>query len=198
MKKAGVSVRRRKKFKRTTDSNHKLPIASNLLDRQFEVEQPNAVWCADITYLWTIQGWLYLAVVIDLYSRKIVGWALNNSLRTPLVKDALTMAYWRRKPGKGLVHHSDRGSQYAGSEYQELLEQYGMTCSMSRKGDCWDNAVMESFYSTLKTELIYHENFRTRDEARKAVFEYIEMFYNRIRRHSTLGYLSPADFELAA
>jgi len=195
MKKAGVSVRRRKKFKRTTDSNHKLPVAANLLDRQFEVGQPNSVWCADITYLWTIQGWLYLAVVIDLYSRKIVGWALNNSLKTPLVKDALTMAYWRRKPGKGLIHHSDRWSQYADSEYQKLLEQYGMTCSMSRKGDCWDNAVVESFFHSLKTEWIGDIIYQTRDEARGDVIEYIEMFYNSHRLHSFLGYKNPNGFE---
>ncbi len=153
MKKAGVSVKYSKRFKRTTDSNHKLPIAPNLLNRRFEVEKPNAVWCGDISYLWTSHGWLYLAVVIDLYSRKIVGWAMSNHLKAPLVKEALTMAYWRRKPSKGLIHHSDSGSQYAGSKYQELLEKYGMTCSMSRKGDCWDNAVVESFFYSLKTEL---------------------------------------------
>ncbi len=134
MKKAGVSVKRRKKFKRTTDSNHNQPVAPNLLNRQFDVERPNTVWCADITYLWTIQGWLYLAVVLDLYSRKIVGWAMSNRLTALCVKDALSMAYWRRKPDKGLTHHSDRGSQYADNEYQKLLEQYGMVCSMSRKG----------------------------------------------------------------
>ena len=195
MKKAGVSVKRRKRFKRTTDSNHKLPVAANLLDRQFEVERPNAVWCADITYLWTLQGWLYLAVIIDLCSRKIVGWAMSTRLKAPLVKEALTMAYWRRKPDKGLIHHSDRGSQYAGSEYQELLQQYGMTCSMSRKGDCWDNAVVESFFHSLKTEWIADSIYQTRDEARGDVIEYIEMFYNSHRLHSFLGYKNPNAFE---
>jgi len=195
MKKAGVSVKRRKKFKRTTDSNHKLPVAPNLLNRQFEVERPNTVWCADITYLWTIHGWLYLAVVLDLYSRKIVGWAMSNRLTAPLVKEALSMAYWHRKPEKGLIHHSDRGSQYAGNEYQNLLEQYGMVCSMSRKGDCWDNAVAESFFHSLKTEWISDIIYKTRDEARSDVIMYIEMFYNSHRLHSFLGYKNPNVFE---
>jgi transposase InsO family protein len=195
MKKAGVSVKRRKKFKRTTDSNHKLPIAANHLNRQFEVERPDTVWCADITYLWTIQGWLYLAVVLDLYSRKIVGWAMSNRLTAPLVKEALSMAYWRRKPEKGLIHHSDRGSQYAENKYQKMLEQYGMICSMSRKGDCWDNAVVESFFHSLKTEWIADIIYRTRDEARSDVIRYIEMFYNSHRLHSFLGYKNPNAFE---
>jgi len=195
MKKAGVSVKRRKRFKRTTDSNHKLPIAPNFLNRQFKVERPDTVWCADITYLWTIQGWLYLAVVLDLYSRKIVGWAISNRLTALLVKEALSMAYWRQKPGKGLIHHSDRGSQYAGNEYQNLLEQYSMVCSMSRKGNCWDNAVVESFFHSLKTEWIADIIYRTRDEARSDVIRYIEMFYNSHRLHSFLGYKSPNVFE---
>ena len=195
MKKAGVSVKRRKKFKRTTDSNHKLPMAENILNRQFKVEQPNMVWCADITYLWTFQGWLYLAVVLDLYSRKIVGWSMSNRLTAPLVKEALSMAYWRRKPEKGLIHHSDRGSQYAEKDYQKLLEQYGMVCSMCRKGDCWDNAVVESFYHSLKTEWIGDIIYKTRDEARIDVIRYIEMFYNSHRLHSFLGYRNPNAFE---
>jgi len=195
MKKAGVSVKRRKKFKRTTDSNHNLPIAENLLNRQFESNRPNAVWCADITYLWTLQGWLYLAVVIDLYSRKVVGWAMDNHLKASLVKEALMMAYWRRKPEKGLIHHSDRGSQYAGSEYQKLLKQYGMICSMSRKADCWDNAVVESFFHSLKTEWIADIIYKTRNQARNDVIRYIEMFYNSHRLHSFLGYKNPNDFE---
>ena len=195
MKKAGVCVKYSKRFKRTTDSNHKLPIAPNLLNRRFEVEKPNAVWCGDISYLWTSQGWLYLAVVIDLYSRRIVGWAMSNRLKAPLVKEALTMAYWRRRPGKGLIHHSDRGSQYASSEYQKLLEKYGMTCSMSRKGDCWDNAVVESFFHSLKTEWIADILYQSRDEARSDVIEYIEMFYNSHRLHSSLGYKNPNGFE---
>ena len=195
MKKAGVSVKRRKKFKRTTDSNHKLPVAPNFLNRQFEVEQPDTVWCADITYLWTLQGWLYLAVVLDLYSRKIVGWAMNDRLKASLVKEALSMAYWRRKPQKGLIHHSDRGSQFADNDYQKLLEQYGMVCSMSRKGDCWDNAVVESFFHSLKTEWISDIIYKTKDEARSDVIRYIEMFYNSHRLHSFLGYKNPTNFE---
>jgi putative transposase len=195
MKKAGVSVKHRKKFKRTTDSNHHQPVAPNLLSRQFEIARPDTVWCADITYLWTLQGWLYLAVVLDLYSRKIVGWAMSNRLLAPLVKEALSMAYWRRKPEKGLIHHSDRGSQYAGNEYQELLDHYGMVCSMSRKGDCWDNAVVESFFHSLKTEWIADSIYKTTDEARNDVIKYIEMFYNSHRLHSFLGYKNPNVFE---
>ena len=195
MKKAGVSVKRGKKFKRTTDSNHSHPVAPNLLKRQFEVDRPDTVWCADITYLWTFQGWLYLAVILDLYSRKIVGWAMSNRLTAPLVKDALSMAYWRRKPKKGVIHHSDRGSQYAGSDYQKLLDQYSMICSMSRKGDCWDNAVVESFFHSLKTEWIADIIYKTRDEARSDVIKYIEMFYNSHRLHSFLGYENPNAFE---
>jgi putative transposase len=195
MRKAGVSVTYKKKFKRTTDSKHNLPIAKNLLDRRFDVETPNTVWCGDITYLWTNEGWLYLAVIIDLYSRKVVGWALSNRMKVFLVKDALSMAYFRRRPGKGLIHHSDRGSQYAAGEYQKLLNQYGMTCSMSRKGNCWDNAVVESFFHTLKTEYTDEKRYLTRDEARIDVIDYIEMFYNSYRLHSSLGYENPNDFE---
>ena len=195
MKKAGVSVKRRKRFKKTTDSNHNHPVAPNLLNRQFKAERPDTVWCADITYLWTLQGWLYLAVVLDLYSRKIVGWAMSNRLTAPLVKEALSMAYWRRKPEKGLIHHSDRGSQYAGNGYQKLLDQYGMVCSMSRKGDCWDNAVVESFFHSLKTEWISDTIYKTTDEARSDVIRYIEMFYNSHRLHSFLGYKNQNGFE---
>ena len=175
-----------------------LPVAPNLLNRSFQVDMPDTVWCSDITYLWTMEGWLYLAVVIDLYARKVVGWAMSRSMKASLVTDALSMAYWRRKPGKGLIHHSDRGSQYAGSDYQKLLGIYGMICSMSRKGDCWDNAVAESFFHTLKVELIHRHKFRTRDEARRKIFEYVEMYYNRRRAHSTLGYLSPFVYERQA
>jgi len=195
MKKAGASVAYKKRFKRTTDSKHNLPVAKNLLDRRFDVERPNTVWCADITYLWTNEGWLYLAVVIDLYSRKVVGWALNNRMKVFLVKDALSMAYFRRRPSKGLLHHSDRGSQYAAGEYQKMLNQYGMICSMSRKGNCWDNAVVESFFHTLKTEYTDEKRYSTRDEARIDVIDYIEMFYNSYRLHSSLGYENPNDFE---
>jgi transposase InsO family protein len=198
MRENDIVAKRRRKFKVTTDSNHGLPVTENLLDRQFTVAAPNRAWVCDITYIPTWEGWLYLATVQDLFSRKIVGWSMQQRMTRQLVIDSLEMAVDRRRPKPGLLCHSDRGSQYASDDYQAVLARHGMACSMSRKGDCWDNAVMESFYSTLKTELIYHEIFRTRDEARRAVFEYIEMFYNRIRRHSTLGYLSPADFELAA
>jgi putative transposase len=195
MKKADVSVKHRKKFKKTTDSNHTLPVAPNLLNRQFGVKRANTVWCADITYLWTMQGWMYLAVIIDLFSRKVVGWSMSNRMKSSLVEQALCMAYLHRKPGKGLIHHSDRGSQYAGTEYQKLLKRYGMICSMSRKGDCWDNAVVESFFHTLKTERTNGNLYRTREEARSNVVGYIEMFYNSRRLHSTIGYNSPNDFE---
>jgi transposase InsO family protein len=195
MKKADVSVKHRKRFKITTDSKHNLPIAPNLLNRNFQVDRPDAVWCSDISYLWTMEGWLYLAVVIDLYSRKVVGWAMNSRMKASLATEALMMAYWRRKPGKGLIHHSDRGSQYAGSDYQKLLNTYGMICSMSRKGDCWDNAVAESFFHSLKTEWTAEILYRTRGDARDDVIRYIEMFYNSNRLHSYLGYKNPNDFE---
>ena len=195
MRKAGISVRHRNKFKITTDSNHNMLVAPNFLNRQFEIERPDTVWCADITYLWTVQGWLYLAVILDLYSRKIVGWAVSNRMNASLVKEALSMAHWRRKPEKGLIHHSDRGSQYAGSEYQKLLEQYSMTCSMSRRGDCWDNAVVESFFHSLKTEWTSDIIYKTRDDAKDDVIKYIEMFYNSHRLHSFLGYKTPNIFE---
>jgi transposase InsO family protein len=195
MKKAGVSVKHRKKFRITTDSNHNLPVAPNLLNRNFQVGLPDTVWCSDITYLWTMEGWLYLAVVIDLYARKVVGWAMSRSMKASLVTDALSMAYWRRKPGRGLIHHSDRGSQYAGSDYQKLLGIYGMICSMSRKGDCWDNAVAESFFHSLKTEWTADIVYRTRNDARGDVIQYIEMFYNSNRLHSYLDYNNPNDFE---
>ena len=195
MKKAGVSVKHRKKFKITTDSRHNLPVAPNLLNRNFQVDRPDAVWCSDISYLWTMEGWLYLAVVIDLYSRKIVGWAISSRMKASLATEALLMAYWRRKPGKGLIHHSDRGTQYAGKDYQKLLNAYGMICSMSRKGDCWDNAVAESFFHSLKTEWTSEIIYRTRNDGRSDVILYIEMFYNSNRLHSYLGYKNPNDFE---
>jgi putative transposase len=198
MKKAGLEVKRPKRFKKTTDSRHQLPVAPNLLNQQFQVDQPNQVWCGDITYLWTLEGWLYLAVIIDLYSRKVVGWALSSRLTTPLVLEALRMAYWRRKPAQGLIHHSDRGSQYAAHDYQGQLKTFGLIPSMSRKGDCYDNAVVESFFHTLKTELIGDQVYTTREEARRAVIDYIEMFYNSRRLHSFLGYASPNDFEKMA
>jgi len=173
-------------------------VADNILDRQFEPVAVNQVWVADITYIPTWEGWLYLAAVEDLYSRQIVGWSMSERMTSRLVVDALAMAVSRRLPGAGLIAHSDRGSQYASDHYQRLLEQHGITCSMSRRGDCWDNAPMESFFASLKKELVHQENYQTRAEARASVFEYIEVFYNRVRRHSALGYLSPVEYEQAA
>jgi putative transposase len=195
MKKAGLEAKRPKRFKRTTDSRHKLPVAPNRVNQQFKVEQPDRIWCGDITYLWTLEGWLYLAVIIDLYSRKVVGWALDRQLKTSLVLKALRMAYWRRKPASGLIFHSDRGSQYAAGDYQRQLETFHMIPSMSRKGNCYDNAVAESFFHTLKTEEVGDQTYITREVARGSVVDYIEMFYNSRRLHSFLGYVSPSDFE---
>lgn len=180
---------------RTTDSNHQQPVAENRLDRQFKAELPNQKWAVDITYIPTDEGWLYLAGVLDLCSRKIVGWSMADHMKTELVSDALTMAIVRRSPHPGLLHHSDRGVQYASDAYQHLLEVHGMQSSMSGKGDCWDNACVESFWATLKKELVNHEQYATRDQARQSIFEYIEVFYNRQRLHSSLGYLSPEAFE---
>ena len=186
----------RKFVPRTTDSRHEQPVAANVLDRQFDsATLPNQKWAADITYIPTDQGWLYLAGVIDLCSRKIVGWSMAEHMRTDLVADALRMALARRGPAPGLLHHSDRGVQYASDDYQHLLQTHGVTCSMSGKGDCWDNAVMESFWGTLKTELVNHEHYATRERARASIFEYVEVFYNRHRLHSSLGYVSPEQFE---
>jgi putative transposase len=180
---------------RTTDSNHDLPVAENLLDRQFNPSAANEAWVADITYIPTREGWLYLAAVEDLYSRRVVGWAMAEHRESRLVVDALEMAVQRRLPGEGLLSHSDRGSQYASEHYQLLLAKHGITCSMSRKADCWDNAPMESFFASLKKELVHGADFATRSEARAAIFEYIEVFYNNQRRHSSLGYVSPAEYE---
>lgn len=191
----GIRAKMKRQFKVTTDSRHRLPVAPNLLDRQFTIDRPNAVWVSDISYVWTDEGWLYLAGVLDLYSRMIVGWSMNNRVNSQLTVAALTQAIARRHVPPGLLHHSDRGSQYAAGEYQKLLSEHDMTASMSRKGNCYDNAVMESFFGTLKTELIFFERFATREEAKAKIFEYIEVFYNRQRRHSSLGYLSPAEFE---
>jgi transposase InsO family protein len=198
MRENGIKSKTAKKFKVTTDSRHRRPVAENVLNRDFEVQQANQVWLADITYVWTREGWLYLAAVEDLYSRKVVGWSMSKRLTRCLVTDALEMAIDRRFPGEGLMHHSDRGSQYASEDYQRLLSKHGITCSMSRKGDCYDNAPMESFFATLKKELIHYEDYETREEARQSIFEYIEVFYNRIRRHSALDYKSPDEFERAA
>jgi putative transposase len=185
-----------KRFRvRTTDSAHGHPVAPNRLERCFERDLPNQAWCADITYVRTDQGWLYLAAVIDLCSRKIVGWAMADHLRSELCQDALQMALARRKPQGELLHHSDRGVQYACGDYQRMLRESGLICSMSRAGDCYDNAVMESFFKTLKVELVYQHDFASRAEATRAIFEYIEVFYNRQRRHSSLEYKSPEEFE---
>jgi putative transposase len=180
---------------RTTDSDHDLAVADNLLDRQFNPSAANEAWVADITYIATREGWLYLAAVEDLYSRMVVGWSMADHIESRLVVDALEMAVQRRLPDERLLAHSDRGSQYASEHYQRLLEQHGITCSMSRRADCWDNAPMESFFASLKKELIHDANFATRAEARAAIFEYIEVFYNVQRRHSSLGYVSPAEYE---
>lgn len=172
-------------------------IASNVLERQFAAERPNRKWVADFTYLWTAEGWLYVAVVLDLFSRKVVGWSMQASMTAQLVIDALIMALWRRGKPTELLHHSDQGSQYAAEDFQRLLADQGITCSMSRKGDCWDNAAMEAFFATLKLERTNRTRYRTRDEARSDVFDYIERFYNPRRRHSTLGLVSPDQFERA-
>ena len=179
----------------TTDSNHKLPVAPNRLKQQFSADRPDQLWLTDITYVPTAEGWLYLAVVLDVYSRRIVGWAMSDSLHRQLVIDALQMAITVRQPPPGLLHHSDRGSQYASDEYQALLTRAGMVTSMSRKGNCYDNAPVESFFGTFKTELVFHQQYATRAEARLDIFEYIEVFYNRFRRHSALGYKSPVKYE---
>jgi putative transposase len=195
MRSEGIRAKTVKKWRAPTQSNHRLSVAENTLDRQFMVEHPNGVWAGDITYVWTTEGWLYLAMVLDLYSRTVIGWAMGHRLTVDLAEHALTMALANRKPKAGLLHHSDRGSQYAATAYQQLLTTHGMTGSMSRRGNCWDNACVEIFFGTLKQELIYHRQYRTRDEATQDIFEYIEVFYNRLRRHSTLGYYSPAEFE---
>ena len=191
-----IQAKTARKFRvTTTDSNHDLPVADNLLDRQFNAAAANEVWVADITYIPTDEGWLYLAAVEDLYSRRVVGWSMDDNMESRLVVDALEMAVQRRLPEEKLLAHSDRGSQYASEHYQRLLGRHGITCSMSRRADCWDNAPMESFFASLKKELVHDARFVTRAEARAAIFEYIEVFYNRQRRHSSLGYVSPAEYE---
>jgi putative transposase len=196
MREAGIAAKTARKFRgTTTDSDHDLPVAENLLDRQFNPSEANEAWVADITYIPTREGWLYLAAVEDLYSRRVVGWAMDEHLESRLVVDALAMAVQWRLPDEGLLAHSDRGSQYASDHYQRLLARHGIRCSMSRRADCWDNAPMESFFASLKKELVHGSDFGTRAEARAAVFEYIEVFYNNQRRHSSLGYVSPAEYE---
>lgn len=198
MKQAGIRAKTAGKFRVcTTDSQHSHPVAPNVVDRNFTPSRKNETWTADITYIPTGEGWLYLAAVEDLHSRKIVGWSMSERMESRLVVDALEMAIQREAPGEGLTAHSDRGSQYASEHYRQLLEKNSITCSMSRKGNCWDNAPMESFFGTLKKELVHHVRYATRQEARVSLFEYIETFYNRTRRHSALGYVSPEQFEQA-
>ena len=198
MREAGIVAKTKRKFRQTTDSNHPHPVAENLLDREFDPDEPNASWVADVTYIPTREGWLYLAVVEDLFSRMVVGWSMDATMTSRLVVDALEMALARRlalKGSSGLVAHSDRGSQYASEHYQRRLSEERIACSMSRRGNCWDNAPVESFFASLKKELVHHEDYATREEARASIFEYIEAFYNRVRRHSSLGYVAPAEFE---
>jgi putative transposase len=194
----GIRAKTVTKWRATTQSQHQFPVAANTLDRAFTVEAPNRVWAGDLTYVGTQEGWLYLAVLLDLYSRRVVGWAMGPRLTGELAEQALLMAVMNRTPRAGLLHHSDRGSQYAATSYQRRLAEYGLIPSMSRKGNCWDNACVESFFGTLKRELVYHRHYATRDEATQEIFEYIEVFYNRQRRHSTLGYHSPAEYEARA
>jgi putative transposase len=195
MRENDVRGRRKRRFRATTQSNHNHPVAPNVLERQFAVEQPNVAWVGDITYVWTLEGWLYLSVILDLYSRRVVGWAMGERIDQALTLRAMDMALKACEPDSGLIHHSDRGSQYAANDYRKLLRARGITCSMSRKGNCWDNAVAESFFATLKVEFIHETLFRTRAQAITEIFEYIEVFYNRVRRHSSIGYVSPLEFE---
>jgi putative transposase len=196
MRVQGLKGKVRRRWVKTTDSNHELPVAPNLLARNFLASAPNLRWVGDITYLRTSEGWLYLAVVLDLFSRMVVGWAVSAVIDRHLVLKALELALKQRSPDSGLLHHSDQGSQYASEDYQKALEARGITCSMSRRGDCYDNAAMESWFGTLKTEL--GESFDTHAEAKRQLFDYIEVFYNRRRRHSSIGYVSPAEFERRA
>jgi transposase InsO family protein len=196
MNEAGLTCKTKRKFKATTDSKHTQFISPNLLERQFNVPAANRYWVGDITYISTQEGWLYLAVVIDLYSRQVVGWSMSSRMKADLVNKALLMAIWRRKPAKGLIWHTDRGSQYASDSHRRILSDHRIIQSMSRKGDCWDNAVSESFFHTIKTELIHHCKFKNREEARQAIFDYIEVFYNRVRLHSANNYVSPVDYEV--
>lgn len=198
MKKAELVVQRKRKFKVTTDSKHAYPVADNLLNRNFCPISPNVAWGADITYIWTMEGWLYLAVVIDFYSRRVVGWCLDQRINKGLVIKALTMAISLRQPPLGLIHHSDRGSQYASDDYQEIITEHGLKASMSRKGNCWDNAPTERFFSSLKREWIGDRIYKTREEAKKDIREFVAIYYNAMRPHSTLGYKTPLEFEKSA
>jgi len=195
MRRNGLKARHKRKFKATTDSKHDYPVSPNLLKTQFEVKEPDKFWVSDITYICTLEGWLYLCVVIDLFSRKVVGWSMGNRITAELTKGALSMAVMQRNPAEKLIFHSDRGSQYASKEFRNQLIRFNIVQSMSRKGNCWDNACAESFFSTLKREEVFHQTYRTRDEARNRIFEYIAVFYNRQRRHSFLGYMCPDEYE---
>ena len=194
MSEHGIRARHKRRFKATTDSKHSMLVAPNLLQRNFTPQAPNRVWAGDITYIHTGEGWLYLAIVLDLFNREVVGWSIKTRMTADIVTDALTMAWFRRKPGAGVIFHSDRGSQYASQAMCARLQEYGMTASMSRKGDCWDNAPSESFFNSLKNERVHGTNYATRADAEADLFQYIEVFYNRSRRHSTLGYSSPIQF----
>lgn len=194
MRKLRLVCKQRRRFKVTTDSRHNHSVAPNLLQRQFDVARPNQAWCTDITYVWTLEGWLYLAAVIDLHSRQVVGWTIGERMTTALVKDALMMAIWRRQPEAGLLHHSDRGSQYTSAEYQAILQQREIVVSMSRKGNCWDNSPMERFFGSLKSERLDNCRFTTRAQARAEILDYIG-YYNADRLHSSLGYISPIEYE---
>jgi transposase InsO family protein len=195
MRQEGLSARPPRRYRATTDSKHTLPVAPNVVARRFHADEPNRVWVTDMTYVWTWEGWLFLAAIVDVFSRRVVGWAVADHLRTELPLEALSMALGIRQPEQGLIHHSDRGCQYASELYRSELSARDIVCSMSRVGDCWDNAVAESFFATLKTELIYRRPWPTKHEARTAIHDYIGAFYNPHRRHSSLGYLSPMDYE---
>jgi len=194
MRENGIRARHKRRYKVTTDSKHGLPVAENLLAREFSPSAPNQVWTSDITYLWTDEGWLYLAVVLDLFNREVIGWSLKPRMTSDIVTDALTMAWFRRRPAPGVLHHSDRGSQYASKAFQDKLREFGMTCSMSRKGNCWDNAPTESWFNSFKNERYHGHRYATHADMKAAAFEYIEVFYNRKRQHSTLGYRSPLQY----
>lgn len=198
MRISGIVAVQKRKFRVTTHSKHDHPVWPNVLQRNFTVETPNAVWVSDITYIWTLEGWLYLAAVLDLFSRGIVGLSMDKTIAETLTLQAMQQAILQRNPAKGLICHSDRGSQYAGNNFKALLAQNEFVGSMSKKGDCWDNAVAESFFHTLKVELVHRNKFKTRDEAKRKIFEYVEMYYNRKRAHSTLGFLSPFEYERQA
>lgn len=195
MKDLNLKVKMKRRYKNTTDSNHNLPLAANILNQDFYASNANEKYVGDITYISTGEGWLYLATVIDLYSRKVVGWSMDNTMKVSLVNDALNMALRHRTPKQGLIWHTDRGSQYASYSHKDLLKENGITQSMSRKGNCWDNAVAESFFKSLKNELVYQTTFYTKKQAKLEVFKYIELFYNRVRSHSYLNGLSPVEFE---